>query len=399
VGKLCIKHFIKDLLALMQRHGLDFLTGEPVEVRFERAITGVDSLIRRPEGDLPFLAPGFIDLQVNGFAGADYCTPDCPLEEINHSLDVQFATGVTRLLPTVITGGPEEIVGSMRNLADAKEKLPHGHCMEGFHVEGPHISPEDGPRGAHPARWVRPPDVNEFHRWQEAARGYIRLVTVSPEWPEAPRYIEALVREGVVVSIGHTKANSEQIADAVRAGATKSTHLGNGAHSVLQRHPNYIWDQMANDSLAAGFICDGFHLSASFVKCAIRAKGLDRSILVTDAVAPAECAPGFFRLGEVDVELLPEGRVVMRGGTRLAGSALRMDTAIGNTVRMAEVTLAQAITMATRNPARVARIANRQRGLQTGEKADLVEFKFDPATSRVQVLRTYLSGELVFSSN
>lgn len=379
--------------------GIDPLTNQPVEVRFERAITGVDPIVSRVTGDLPFISPGFVDLQVNGFAGADYCTPSCPLEDVDRSLNVQFSTGVTRILATVITGGPEELVGSMRNLAKAKEELPHGHAMEGFHVEGPHISPEDGPRGAHPQRWVRPPDVEEFLRLQDAAKGYIRLVTLSPEWPEAPHYIEALVRKGIVISIGHTKATSQQIDDAVLAGATKSTHLGNGAHSVLARHPNYIWDQLAHDELAAGFICDGFHLSANFVKAAIRAKGIERSILVTDAVAPADCQPGFFRLGEVDVELLPEGRVVMKGGTRLAGSALRMDTAIGNTVRMAGVTLAEALIMATRNPARVARIANRIRGLNTGEKADLVEFTFDAATNKMRVLKTYLSGELVYSAN
>jgi N-acetylglucosamine-6-phosphate deacetylase len=382
----------------MLRHAIDPYSGQPVEVRFDRAITGVDPFLgRTPEG-LPFIAPGWIDLQVNGFAGADYCTPTCPLEEIDRSLEAQFSTGVTRLLATVITNSESEIIGSMRNLADAKEGLPHGHAMEGFHVEGPHISPEDGPRGAHPARWVRPPDVEEFKRWQEAARGYIRLVTVSPEWPDTPRYIEALVKAGVIVSIGHTKATSEQIADAVGAGATKSTHLGNGAHSILARHPNYIWEQLANDQLAAGFICDGFHLPACFVKAAIRAKGIERSILVTDAVAPAECAPGHFRLGEVEVELLPEGKVVMKGGTRLAGSALRMDTAVGNTVRMAEVSLTDVLTMASRNPARVARIANRQRGLETGERADLVEFTFDRARFRIQVLRTWLSGELVWES-
>lgn len=383
----------------MQRLGIDPFSGQAIEVRFDSILTGVDALVAKPQEPLPFIAPGWIDLQVNGFAGADYCTPSCPLEEIERSLQVQFGTGVTRLLPTVITGGEREIIGSMRNLANAKEQLRHGHAMEGFHVEGPHISPEDGPRGAHPVQHVRAPDVNEFHRWQEAARGYIRLVTVSPEWPGTPQYIEALVREGIIVSIGHTKATSEQIADAVAAGATKSTHLGNGAHFVLPRHPNYIWDQLANDKLAAGFICDGFHLSPTFVKCAIRAKGIERSILVTDAVAPAECAPGDYRLGEVDVELLAEGRVVMKGGTRLAGSALRMDTAIGNTVRMAGITLAEALTMASRNPARVARIANRQRGLQPGEKADLVEFTFDEAASKVHVQRTWLGGELVFEAN
>ncbi|MCC6389486.1 MAG: amidohydrolase family protein, partial [Bryobacterales bacterium] len=281
---------------------------------------------------------------------------------------------------------------------NARERLPHGHAIEGFHVEGPHISPEDGPRGAHPARWVRPPDVSEFRRWQEAASGHIRLVTVSPEWPEAPRYIEALVNEGIVLSIGHTKATSEQIEDAVRAGATKSTHLGNGSHAVLARHPNYIWDQLANDQLAAGFIADGFHLPASFLKCAIRAKGIERSILVTDAVSPAECPPGDYRLGEVDVELLPEGRVVMKGGMRLAGSALRMDTAIGNTIRMAGVPLADALTMASRNPARVARIANRQRGLVAGERADIVEFEYDAESHKIHVLRTWISGEIVYQA-
>ncbi|MCZ2148158.1 MAG: amidohydrolase family protein [Bryobacterales bacterium] len=382
----------------MNIHGIDAFSREAIEVRFEKAITGADPLLARPEGKLPLLAPGWVELQVNGFAGVDYCNPACSLEDIDRSLRAQFATGVTRLLATIITGGEQEITGSLRNLVNARERLPHGHAIEGFHVEGPHISPEDGPRGAHPARWVRPPDVDEFHRWQEAARGHIRLVTVSPEWPEAPRYIEALVKEGIVLSIGHTKATSEQIEDAVRAGATKSTHLGNGAHAVLARHPNYIWDQLANDRLAAGFIADGFHLPASFLKCAIRAKGIERSILVTDAVSPAECPPGDYRLGEVDVELLPEGRVVMKGGMRLAGSALRMDTAIGNTIRMAGVSLADALTMASRNPARAARIANRQRGLVAGERADVVEFEYDAESHKIHVLRTWISGEIVYQA-
>lgn len=374
----------------------DPFSRQPVEIRFGESITLVDSLIRPPAEDLPLVAPGWIDLQVNGFAGADYCSPNTPLEAIAHSLDVQFGTGVTRLLPTVITGQPETIAGALRNLAKAKAQLARGHAMEGFHVEGPHISPEDGPRGAHPAGSVRPPDIEEYRRWQEAAEGNVRLITISPEWPEAARYIEAIVRDGVVAAIGHTKATSQQIEDAVRAGATKSTHLGNGAHSVIPRHPNYIWDQMANDNLAAGFIADGFHLPAAFLKVAIRAKGVERSILVTDAVSPAECPPGIYRLGEVEVEALAEGKVVVRNGTRLAGSALRMDVAISKTIRMAGVSLVEALTMASRNPARVGRIAGRQRGLAVGEKADLVVFRYAPQTHDIQVLQTYLSGELVY---
>lgn len=377
--------------------GVDIFTSDAIEVRFDNVITGVDSLLN-PTPDLPFLCPGFIDLQVNGFAGCDYNDPNSPLESIQHSLEVQFSTGVTRLLPTIITGGPKEILGCLRNLLKAKETLPHGQAMEGFHVEGPHISPEDGPRGAHPRRWVRPPDIEEFKRWQDAAQGHVRLVTLAPEWPEAPRYIEYLVREGVVVSLGHTNANGQQIAGGVRAGATLSTHLGNGAHQVLQRHPNYIWEQLAQDDLAASFIVDGIHLPASFLKVALRAKGIERSVLVTDAVMPAGCQPGPFMLGEVEVELKSEGCVVLRGGTRLAGSALRMDTAISNTVRLGEVSLQNALTMATRNAARVGRIHHRLRGLATGERADLVVFRWNPASKSLTIENTWLGGQSVFSA-
>ena len=128
------------------------------------------------------------------------------------------------------------------------------------------------------------PISKSFARLQDAARGHIRLVTLSPEWPQAPRFIENIVEKGVVASIGHTRASAAQIADAVNAGATLSTHLGNGADAVLPRHPNYIWDQLAEDRLAASFIVDGFHLPPAFLNVALRAKGLERSLLVTDAV-------------------------------------------------------------------------------------------------------------------
>jgi N-acetylglucosamine-6-phosphate deacetylase len=270
--------------------------------------------------------------------------------------------------------------------------------MEAFHLEGPYISPDDGPRGAHPVRWVRSPDSDEFQRFQEAARGNIRLVTLSPEWPSAPRFIEALVREGVVVSIGHTRATTEEIGAAVSAGATLSTHIGNGAHAVLARHPNYIWDQLADDRLAASFIVDGIHLAPSFLKVALRAKGLERSLLVTDAVMPAGCAPGHYKLGEVDVELHSDGSVRLLGGTRLAGSALRMDRALQNVMQIAGLNLREAITLATRNPARLGRIASRQRGLNPGERADLVRFRVHQATGAIEVLETFLAGHRIGAS-
>jgi N-acetylglucosamine-6-phosphate deacetylase len=296
----------------------------------------------------------------------------------------------------VITGSPENMVGALRNLAAAREASDDSKAMEAFHVEGPHISAEEGPRGAHPRQWVRPPDIEEFYRWQEAARGNVRLVTLSPEWPQAPRYIERLASEGVVASIGHTGASSQQIRDAVSAGATLSTHLGNGAHSTLPKAPNYLWDQLAEDRLAASFIVDGIHLVDPFIKVAFRSKGIERSLLVTDAVMPAMCPPGDYMLGEVEVELKQDQSVVLRGGTRLAGSSLRMDHAIGNVMRIANLSLTEAITMATINPARVGRIGSRQRGLRTGERADLVKFRL--TEGRVEILETFMGGRRVYGS-
>jgi N-acetylglucosamine-6-phosphate deacetylase len=376
----------------MKCSGRHSSTGELVEIEFESAITHVDPLLAGDSEE--YIAPGFLDLQVNGFAGVDYNSPTASHDDIARSIRAIFSTGVTRFFPTVITAPPEAMLAALRNLADARESLQDGAAMEAFHVEGPHISPEDGPRGAHPARWVRPPSIDEFHHWQEAARGHVRLVTLSPEWSEAPHYIEQLASEGVVTSIGHTRANAAQMRDAVSAGATLSTHLGNGGHAMLPKFPNYIWDQLVEDRLAASFIVDGIHLDAAFLKTALRAKGIERSILVTDAVMPAMCSPGLYRLGEVEVELTDSGRVQLRGGTRLAGSSLRMDRAISNVMRITGASLTEAIAMATVNPARVGRIPSRQRGLAPGERGDVVQFKNE--RGGIQIVSTYLSGRRVF---
>jgi N-acetylglucosamine-6-phosphate deacetylase len=304
---------------------------------------------------------------------------------------------VTRFYPTVITGAPEDMVAALKNLTRAKETLAEGAAMDGFHVEGPHISPEDGPRGAHPQRWVRPPDINEFRRWQDVTGGRIRIVTVAPEWPGAPKYIEAVAAQDVVVSIGHTAAEASHIADAVSAGATMSTHLGNGAHGMMRRHPNYIWEQLAEDRLRASFIVDGIHLPKSFVKTALRAKGVERAVLVTDATSPAGCPPGRYRLGEQEVDLTPDNRVVLAGQDRLAGSALRMDRGVENLMRLGELSLADAVRLATVNAARAGRVPGREWGLTPGERADFVLFDFDAESRSIQVKATYVSGHKVWS--
>jgi N-acetylglucosamine-6-phosphate deacetylase len=373
-----------------------------VRVEFHELIQAVDEVIDRAEAEAieEYISPGFIDIQVNGFAGVDFNNPAAPHEDLRQALRHMARTGVTRCLPTVITASAEQMSGALRNLAAAKEswerqRLAEAPMFTAFHMEGPHISPEDGPRGAHPAQHVRPPDTEEFDRMQEAALGLIRLVTLSPEWEAAPRYIRHLVRHGVVASIGHTKAAADEIQAAADAGASMSTHLGNGAHATLPKTQNYIWEQLAQDKLNAGFIADGIHLPDGFFRAAVRAKGLERCLLVTDAVAPAMCRPGRYQLGGMAVDFRPDGRVVLRDTERLAGSSLRMDRAIEKTMRVVGTSLQEALALATSHPARAARIAGRLRGLSPGEKADLIRFLWNPAGRTITVIETIVAGETI----
>jgi N-acetylglucosamine-6-phosphate deacetylase len=373
--------------------GRSAATDDFVTVEFDETIRKVTPGGSGESGDADlWIAPGFIDIQVNGFAGVDFNIPETHRSGIQRALDLILSTGVTRCLPTVITGPPEDMVACLRNLAQARRELPLGHAIAGFHVEGPYIAPEDGPRGAHPLDSVRPPDLAEYHRWQEATDGAIRLITLSPHWPGALDYIRAITRDGVTASIGHTGATAEQITAAVDAGATLSTHIGNAGHTVLPKHPNYIWDQLAEDRLSASFIVDGIHLGAAFLRASVRAKTVSRSVLVTDASAPAGAAPGRYRLGRQEADLTEDGRVVLKGTDRLAGSALKMNDAIANVMRMAGIGLRDAVEMATVNPARVVHLEGRSRGLVVGERADLVLFRSAPG---IAIDSVYLDGKCI----
>jgi N-acetylglucosamine-6-phosphate deacetylase len=220
----------------------------------------------------------------------------------------------------------------------------------GIHAEGPYLSPTEA-RGAHPQAHLRDASRDDFERRQEAAEGRIVLVTLAPEVPGALALIEHLVRAGVRVAIGHSDASPERIRDAVRAGATLSTHLGNGCAGGLPRHPNLIWEQLAADDVSACFIADGHHLPAATLKAMVRAKTPARSILVTDATAAAAAPPGTYTLGELSIERSQSGRVTLPGGDKLAGSALTLADAVGRAAREAGLPIAEALAMASTRPA------------------------------------------------
>jgi N-acetylglucosamine-6-phosphate deacetylase len=377
----------------MNCSGINVATGIPVTVEFDEIIREVRPGEDAGNDDL-WIAPGFVDIQVNGFAGIDFNDPDATTEQISQALELILSTGVTRCLPTVITGGPDEMLACLTNLRRAQLQLPRGKAIAGFHVEGPYIGAEDGPRGAHPLAWVRPPSLDEYHLWQKVTDRNVRLITLSPHWPDALAWISAVAKDGVTVSIGHTGATAEQISAAVGAGATLSTHLGNGAHAIMRRHPNYLWDQLAEDRLSASFIVDGIHIGKAFLRTALRAKTVQRSVLVTDASAPAGAPPGRYRLGEAWADHTPDGRVVLAGTDKLAGSALKMNQGVANMVHLGGLSLRDAVQTATINPARIVHLEGRMQGLQEGERGDVVLFRMNESQT-MEILAVYLDGERV----
>ncbi len=345
------------------------------------------------------VCPALLDIQINGSAGRDLGGEDTTTDDVAAVTEALHAAGVGLYCPTIGTQSSEVISACMRTIAEACEEdegiADSAVCI---HLEGPYISDEDGPRGAHPREHTRDPDWDEFRRFQDAAGGRVGIVTLAPERDGAIEFIEKLADEGVVAALGHTGADRDQIRDAVKAGARLSTHLGNGAHAMLPRHPNYIWEQLAADELWASIIPDGHHLPPSVVKCMIRCKGLERTILVSDAVRYAGLKPGDYEGEGRRVEVTPEGRVQLKGTPYLAGSALELHAGVANAVRFAGISLDEAVRMATLNPARLLGIEGRYGTVEPGKEATLAVLKWDEERQEVEVHSTIVRGRIVYSA-
>jgi len=265
-------------------------------------------------------------------------------------------------------------------------------ALPGLHLEGPYISAEDGPRGAHPLRHVRPPAWDEFRRFQDAAGGRIRLITLAPEHDGALPFIEKLTASGVVVALGHTAASSACIRAAIAAGARLATHLGNGCHALLPRHDNYLWEQLAADQLWASVISDGHHLPPALLRCILRVKTPARTILTCDASSLAGLPPGRYREWDQELEVLPTGRIVVPGTPFLAGSGVFTDACLGHLLALGEVSLTEALDMAAARPRQL--LGLEARPLQVGAAADLVLFDWQPGQS-LRMRATIVAGNLV----
>jgi N-acetylglucosamine-6-phosphate deacetylase len=372
---------------MIARH---FATNQWLEITLEAdrigSVHSIDGPSQTNSSD-DWLAPAFWDLQINGRWGISFSDPGLTVEQVVRIVRAQSQLGSARLCPTLITAPLADMLHGVRTIAEACELYPDvASRVVGIHLEGPSISAMDGYRGAHPLSAVRGPSLAEFRELQDAANHRIKIITLAPERPGAIEFIREVAGQRVVIAIGHTSANADIIRQAVEAGATLSTHLGNGIASPLDRHPNPIWDQAAEDGLWASLIADGHHLGPSLLKSLVRAKTPEKIILVSDASPLAGLAPG--RYGEWEVD--PSGKIVVAGTPYLAGSNQGIAVGIENLIGMAGLTIEQAIATATTHPARL--LGYPEPTIEVGQSANLIRFGLEESGRRFVLRETCVDG-------
>ncbi|CRG52116.1 N-acetylglucosamine-6-phosphate deacetylase [Yersinia wautersii] len=299
---------------------------------------------------------GLCDLQINGFAGIDFNDSDnLNAASLDRALEAMLATGVTTCLPTLISADIDTLAKRFAVLDNAVNNSFLGRLMiPGYHLEGPFLNPAEGYCGCHPSQMMRSPDTGLILELEAGLSRPILLITYAPELDLDGSFTHQLSQKGKLLSIGHSAAQLADVQRVAQFGASMSTHLGNGLPHQLHKLDNPIFAQLSNDALMAGFIADGVHISPHVLKVLLRAKGIERSILVTDAVsAAAQKYAGFYAFAGMQVERTEDGTVRVPGSDYLAGSSLTMDTAVRNVVAWAEVSFEQAITMSSDNPRRL----------------------------------------------
>ncbi|MGO9438227.1 MAG: N-acetylglucosamine-6-phosphate deacetylase [Terracidiphilus sp.] len=338
--------------------------------------------------DLPdaILAPGFVDIHMHGGAGLDLMRASAgDLPRLNKFLTTH---GVTGYFPTTVAAPLDQTCAALEGLADAIEgsqdfRSSNGDAVQarplGIHLEGPFLSHKR--RGVHPPENLLEPTLEIFERLWQAARGHVRMMTIAPELLGAMEVITEAARRKVCVSIGHSDALIDAARDAVKAGATHATHTFNAMRPLDHREPGILGEVLTSDQLTADIIVDGIHLAPEIVKLFLQAKGIERAVLITDAMAATGMPDGTYQLGPIQVEV-KDGRCTSNG--TLAGSVLTMDRAVRNVMRFSTWSLRDAVRAATLNPAGATGLSQHGR-LMPGAEANLVVLSPDGDVKRTIV--------------
>lgn len=375
-------------------HGILYSDNSFVSITMENGkISELQKIKNSKNTSNVYIAPGLIDVQINGYMGVDFSGPDLTVEGVKKATKALWKAGVTTYFPTIITSDIDRIKKNFAILAKAKQDPEIGASIAGFHLEGPYISPLAGFRGAHLEKYIKAPNWEEFQEIQKAANNGIILLTMAPELEGAIPFIKKCVASGVTVSLGHHNGSANDVQLAVEAGAKMATHLGNGCANEINRHNNPLWPQLSNDAITASIIVDGFHLRREEVRTFYKAKGVGNTILVSDALDLAGLPPGEYTRGERTL-LLTEDVVKLPKENVLAGAASPISKCVGVVMEYTDCGLKNAIQMASTNPAKLFSLDNLGE-IKKGNRGDLIQFTLK--NNRMTILKTYVNGSLVYS--
>jgi N-acetylglucosamine-6-phosphate deacetylase len=337
------------------------------------------------------VCPGFIDTHIHGWQGHHFG------DSLDSTLSMCASiaeTGTTSLLPALMTEPTlEAILDRVHRVRHAMQVGTEGATILGIHMEGPFLSKEDTARGSQEAAYLRDPCLDELRRILDAGEGAIRKMTVAPELPGMLELIEALVAEGVVVSAGHTAASYEQAMQAISAGLSCATHVFNGMLPLHHRRPGLLGAVLTSDRVSAELIADGEHVAPPAMQVLLRCKGAEGVHLITDNTLWAGLEDGEYPVRDGRVIVKDGNKAFVKGGT-LMGSVAPLNYAIANVAASTQVSLAEAIRMASLNPARVIGIDDRKGDISPGKDADLVVIDDD-----VRVHMTMVGGEIVYQAS
>lgn len=332
------------------------------------------------------ISPGFIDIHVHGGAGHDVMQDD-PSGRVAFE-KAMARHGVTSYLPTTVTASIDRILGAVDRLGNviSAEDAEHVHVGArplGIHLEGPFISPAKC--GVHPREFLTAPTIDLFERILEASGGTLKMMTIAPELPGAPEVIRHARERGVYTSIGHSDASFEQARKGIAAGAVNATHTFNAMRALDHREPGIVGAALSDDRIMADIIADGVHVAPAIVDVFLKAKGVERAVLITDAISATGMPDGTYQLGPFQVQVRGD-RAEFQG--RLAGSVLTLDRAVRNVMNFANWTLPQSVILATRNPAQLMG-ADGKGELAVGNDADLVLL-----SAKGEVVHTMVDGRM-----
>lgn len=365
--------------------GVDSLTGQSFHLEIDEGI-----LVSKEETEyrngLPFFSPGLIDVQVNGYLGVDYSSNTLNESDVGIVCSSMRKTGTYQHFPTIVTRPEQTIERNLSIIAKCvHDSSEVASSITGIHVEGPFISPNDGPRGAHEKKYVRNPSIQELDRWIDSSCGLLRIVTLAPEVPGAEKFIEYATSRGIVCSLGHSQSSGSDIDIAQQAGAKACTHIGNGSAKTLDRLDNQIISFLANRRLALTIIADGAHVPERAVRVFSMCRSEDDIVLISDLAPMAGLPRGIMEWDDMKVEIVDDGSVRLLGTPYLAGAGSPLIRNIGNYMKFSGVSLSSAVRACTQNPSRIYGLNPKRLKIDIGDKAEFVLFDFDEENSELKI--------------